>query len=319
MSATAAADAHDEARSPRVVVVGSLNADLVVTTARLPEPGETVLGSDVQRFAGGKGLNQAVAASRAGAVVVMVGAVGDDDTGPWLQSILRDEGIDARHCHVASGPSGTALIEVDAAGRNRIIVVPGANDALTEQQAAAALADQPSRTVVLAQGETPVATVRAAFAVARERGLLTILNPAPVRDFPDDLLALVDLLIPNEHEAAELSGLPTDSVEACVAAAHALIARGPQRVLITRGAEGALLVDATSSVSVPTYPVVPIDTVAAGDAFCGALAAALAEGADLHDAIRTGCAAGALATTTAGAVPSLPSRQAVADMRRTDS
>ena len=294
-----------------VIVVGSLNVDLVVTLGRLPDPGETVIGDTLERFPGGKGLNQAVAAARLGAAVHLVGAVGDDDTGAWLRGILTDEGIDGDDVHVASGPSGTALIEVDHAGRNRIVVIPGANDAITPAQAHAGVSRHTDAAVVLAQGETPIDTVQAAFAAARERSITTILNPAPARAFPVALYALVDILIPNEHEAALLTGLPTTNEDECVVAARALLARGCRIVLITRGEAGAVLATEDRVVTIPAFPVTPIDTVAAGDAFCGALSAALATGTPLDESVRIGCAAGALATLTAGAVPSLPRQAAV--------
>ena len=299
-----------------VIVVGSLNADLVVTLGRLPEPGETVLGDTLARFPGGKGLNQAVAAARMDARVQLIGAIGKDDTGAWLRGILHDEGIDAENVHTATGPTGTALIEVDAQGRNRIVVVPGANDTLTPDQARAGVRRLGGAALILAQGETPVDTVLAAFAEARVHGIVTVLNPAPVREFPDELYPIVDVLIPNEHEAAALTGLPTGSEHECVAAARALLERGSRMVLMTRGDAGALLVDAHDVVPVPAFSVTPVDTVAAGDAFCGALCAALANGAPLAEAIRLGCAAGALATTTAGAVPSLPYRSQVLALRQ---
>jgi len=245
--------------------------------------------------------------------VHLVGAVGEDDTGTWLRTILHEERIDDRDVHIAHGPSGTALIEVDAQGRNRIVVVPGANDAITPAQASEAVVRHPDAAVVLAQGETPVDTVHAAFATARAHGITTILNPAPTREFGDALFALVDILIPNEHEAATLTGLPTASERECISAAHTLLERGSGTVVITRGEAGALLVTAGVTSVIPAFPVRPIDTVAAGDAFCGAVAAALAAGAPLDDAVRTGCAAGALATLTAGAVPSLPHRADVAE------
>jgi ribokinase len=295
----------------RVVVVGSLNVDLVVGLQRMPAPGETVMGETLERHPGGKGLNQAVAAARLGARVSMIGAVGSDDSGAWLQGIVEAEGIDATSLVTADGPSGTALIEVDSTGMNRIVVIPGANGALTADHVTAAINSLEDVAVVLAQGEVPLEAIAAAMAAGRARGARTILNPAPVRDYPGSLLALVDFLVPNEHEAAHLSGLPTESLVDANEAAQHFTGRGVPHAIITRGARGAVWVSPSSSGSVAAYRVSPVDTVAAGDAFCGGLAAALASGEPLPDALRWASAAGALATTIAGAVPSLPTRDAV--------
>ncbi len=289
-----------------VLVIGSLNADLVVRCARMPEPGETVFGSDVQRHPGGKGLNQAIAAARAGAAVAMCGSVGDDDSGAWLREQLRADGVDDAHICVAPGPSGTALIEVDDAGRNRIVVVSGANANLTPEQASAAVAAAPDDAVVLAGFEVPMATVTAGIVAAHGRGLTTIVNPAPAMPLPAELLAATDVLIPNEHEVLAITG--TDSLDAAVS--H-LRSSGVSDVIVTLGEHGARWVNVDGDRVMPTFAVDAIDTVAAGDAFCGALAATLASGVDMDDAIRRALAAGALAVTSAGAVPSLPTGQQI--------
>ena len=299
------------ATSGRVVVVGSLNVDLVVGLVRMPAPGETVMGETLERHPGGKGLNQAVAAARLGARVSMIGSLGSDDSGVWLQGIVHEEGIDATRIITADGPSGTALIEVDATGMNRIVVIPGANAALTAADVTAAIAAMDDVSVVLTQGEIPLEAITAAMAAGRACGARTILNPAPVRDYPGSLLALVDFLVPNEHEAAHLSGLPTESLVDASEAARHFTGMGAPNAIITRGARGAVWVSPSSSGSVAAYRVTPVDTVAAGDAFCGGLAAALASGESLTEALRWASAAGALATTIAGAVPSLPTRDAV--------
>jgi ribokinase len=275
-----------------VVVVGSANLDLVATTHRLPGPGETVLGSDFAQHPGGKGLNQAVAAARAGASVAFVAAVGDDDAGLRLRSVAEDEGIDVAGVVVAAGATtGRALITVDERGENSIVVIPGANSL-------ARVASLPSATVVLAQLETPVETVIAAFTAARSAGSRTVLNPAPVPNdgLPPELLALCDVIVPNEHEVELLGGVDR------------LVAAGVGAVVVTRGAAGVTVTRAgdAATLSIAAFEVHPIDTTGAGDAFCGTLACGLATGADLPDAARRAAAAGALATTVAGAVPSLP-------------
>jgi ribokinase len=275
-----------------VVVVGSANLDLVATARRLPGPGETVLGSDFAQHAGGKGLNQAVAAARAGASVALVAAVGDDDAGLTLRSVAEHEGIDVSGLVIAEGTAtGRALITVDERGENSIVVVPGANSS-------ARVTTLPSAAVVLAQLEVPVDTVIAAFRAARAAGSSTVLNPAPVPNegLPHELLALCDVVVPNEHEVELLGGVDR------------LVAGGVGAVVVTRGAAGVTVTAATggASRSIPAFDVEPIDTTGAGDAFCGTLACRLATGADLFSAARSAAAAGALATTVAGAVPSLP-------------
>ena len=275
-----------------VVVVGSANLDLVANTTRLPKPGETVLGSHFADHPGGKGLNQAVAAARAGASVAFVAAVGDDEAGETLRAVAEQEGIDVTGVVTAPGvATGRAFITVDEAAENSIVVIPGANSL-------ASISSLPKTAVVLAQLEVPVATVIVAFAAARTVGSLTVLNPAPVpaAGVPHELLSLCDVIVPNEHELALLGGV------------ERLVAAGVGAVVVTRGADGVTVTDASDGVSrsIDAFDVDPIDTTGAGDAFCGTLASRLASGADLHDAARTAAAAGALATTVAGAVPSLP-------------
>lgn len=292
----------------QVVVVGSLNDDLVVSVQRLPLPGETVLADGMHHHPGGKGLNQAVAAARMGASVRLVGAVGDDDAGARLRQLLDVEGIEDGLRTVDGSPTGTALIEVDAHGENRIVVVPGANARLD-------VTDVPatgSPAVVIAQAEIPLDCVRAAMQWARAAGAVSILNPSPARAIPDDVLAAVDLLVVNEHEAALLSDVSVTDEEGAVAAARSLVRRGVRAAVVTRGAEGAAwysLEDGEGSAA--AFPVTAVDTVGAGDAFCGALAAATAYGAALGTAVQWAGAAGALAATRHGAVPSLPRRTEV--------
>ena len=275
-----------------VVVVGSLNLDLVARAARLPGPGETVNGSTFAEVPGGKGLNQAVAAARAGAQVAMVGAVGDDNAGTVLRSVLHDDGIDAVGLSVVEGvPTGRALIGVDDAAENSIIVVPGANAHVT-------LGELPSATVVMAQLEIDPAVVAAAFRAAKAAGATTVLNPAPAENVTDEVLALCDIVVPNEHELEVLGGV------------EHLTDLGVETLVVTRGAAGADLIRAGGDpVHIDPFPVTPVDTTGAGDAFCGALSARLAAGDALPAALRFAAANGALATTVAGAVPSLPTAE----------
>lgn len=293
-----------------MVVVGSLNVDLVVGLDRMPNQGESVLGDTFERHAGGKGLNQAIAAARLGAEVQLLGAVGDDDSGAWLRALVRADNVDDTFVATVPGPSGTALIEVDARGLNRIIVVPGANGHVSAATVSANIRAMSGVGVVMTNGEVPLAVSRAALAAGRAIGALTMLNPAPVLDYREHLVD-VDILVPNEHEAAALSGLPTQSDAEARAAAEYFYAQGIPNVVITRGARGATWASAAGIVDVDTFEVAAIDTVAAGDAFCGGLAAALANGYAFADALEWASAAGALAVTIKGASPSLPTRAAI--------
>jgi ribokinase len=297
------------ARIPTVAVVGSLNLDLVVRTARRPRPGETLVGESFATYIGGKGLNQAIAAARLGARVRMVGRVGADDFGQRLLDALAREGIDAAHvCRDDTAGTGIAAITVDAAGDNSIIIVPGANGRVAPADVDAAADLIAGADVLLLQLEVPLPAVQRAAVIAAEAGVPVVLNPAPAAPLPDDLLRLVRVLTPNESESERLTGL---AGAADAAMARALLARGPRAVVMTLGGRGALLADGPRLERIPGYPVQVVDTTAAGDAFCAALAVRLAEGADLAAAVRFANAAGALATTAAGAEPSLPRRAAV--------
>ncbi len=291
-----------------VAVVGSLNMDLVVRSPRIPAPGETVLGGSFFTAPGGKGANQAVAAARMGAAVTMVGRVGADGFGAALLDALAADGIDVRWVgRDEDAATGVALIVVDDRGQNTIVVASGANSRLSPADVAAADEALAGCDVLLLQLETPLETVLAAAQVAHRHGARVILNPAPAGVLPAPLLALVDTLVPNESETALLTGLAGD-VEA---AAAALLAQGVGRLILTLGERGALLAEHGSVQRFEAFPVTVVDTTAAGDAFVGALAAALGEGRPLAEAVRWGNAAGALAATDWGAQPSLPRRDKV--------
>ncbi|MFQ5421230.1 MAG: ribokinase [Anaerolineae bacterium] len=295
-----------------MTVVGSLNMDLVTRAPRIPIPGETVIGGDLETVPGGKGANQAVAAARLGVQVSMVGHVGTDVFAQQLKENLAADGIDQRFVTAVPGASGVALIVVDNAGQNSIVVAPGANAALTPADVDAAAAAIQSAGVLLLQLETPPATVQRAAQIAHDAGVTVILNPAPAQPLPPKLLALVDILIPNESETAALTGLPTGNQEQIEAAAAHLRQSGVGTVILTLGERGALLARPDETVLIPAFPVNRVvDTTAAGDAFVGGVATVIAEGKSLHEAIVTGNAAGALAVTKAGAQPSLPMRAEV--------
>lgn len=276
-----------------VCVVGSANLDLVARAARAPAPGETVLGHSYAEHAGGKGLNQAVAAARSGAATAFVGALGTDAAAARLRDVLELDGIDHAGVRSVDGlPTGRALITVGDDAENSIVVVPGANGAVVVDSI-------PPARVVLAQLEIPLDAVVEAFRLARASGATTVLNPAPAAELPDVLLALTDTVIPNQHEATMLGG-PVHLLEC-----------GPRAVIVTLGGDGARWFSATGSTAIPPLQVDPVDTTGAGDAFCGAFCARLAAGDPIEAALTWAAVAGALATTQLGAVRSLPHAAAI--------
>lgn len=291
-----------------VTVVGSLNEDVLVTVDRLPGRGETVIGSSARTAPGGKGANQAAAAGRLGGGVVMVGRVGADPAGDRQRAALAALGVEVALVHRTPGElTGTATIPVEASGgENLIVVVPGANAVLTPADVDVAAVREAD--VVLLQLESPPATVRAAAAAAAGT---VVLNPAPARQLPEDLLALVDVLVPNEHELRRLTG--ADGGDRPLAELADLGRRlGVGRVVVTLGGRGALLVPAEGAAMLQAPPPVePVDTTGAGDCFCGALAQALARGDDPAAAVRYATAAAAASTTGAGARGALPDDAAV--------
>ena len=297
---------------PRVCVVGSANVDYTVALPRLPSPGETVSGGTLLVNRGGKGANQAVAARRLGGEVRLIGCVGDDPDGRRIGESLAAAGIGVEGL-VTSGEAatGTALIMVDAEGRNQIAVAPGANHRLTVEMVAPFAPSIAWADVVACQLETPLPVVRWALSEARRQDVTTILNPAPVQPLDPDMLALVDFLTPNEHEASRLTGLAVDSLESARAAAGRLLASGAGTVLVTMGEGGVLACYGDTAVHFPAFSVQAVDTTAAGDAFNGALAMGLAAGGTLEQAIPLANAAAALACTKRGAQDSLPGRAEV--------
>ena len=279
-----------------VVVVGSANLDLVATLDHLPKPGETIVALGYAEHAGGKGVNQAVACARMGARTAFVGCVGNDDAGVFLRGVLENEGIDTTMLRVVDMPTGRAFINVDSRGENEIVVVSGANTQVGVAQNPLVL---PTSHVLLMQLEIPLTTVRNALQLARRNGALTVLNPAPYKSLTDEILSLVDVIVPNETESAACGGT------------QALLDAGVKTVLTTLGERGVIINTHTSATSIAPHKVVAVDTVGAGDAFIGALSAELARGATINDAASVGAVAGALATTVRGAVPSLPTQISV--------
>ncbi|WP_422740597.1 ribokinase [Micromonospora sp. WMMD729] len=284
----------------RVVVVGSANMDLVAMAPALPRPGQTMLGTDFVMVPGGKGANQAIAAVRAGASCVFLGAIGSDAFGVTLRARITAAGVDTGHLRVVYGASGVALVMVNGQGENAIVVTPGANDALvglTDEE----LATVRGADVLVAQLEIPVRTVTAAALAARAAGTRVVLNAAPARDLPPELLDAVDLLVVNEGEAQAFTGRGREDPKA-------LLGLVPRAVL-TLGGAGAWYVDREGAeVHVPAVGVDVVDSTAAGDAFTAALAVGWGEGRDVVDAVRWAAAAGAACVRKLGASVALPQR-----------
>jgi ribokinase len=290
--------------SGHIVVVGSINMDLVVRAPHLPQPGETILGSDFKTFPGGKGANQAVAAARLGGRVKMIGRVGSDAFGAQLLQTLHDDHIDTTFVQRdTAAPSGVALITVEEAGQNTIVVASGANARVTPADVDAATAAFEGASVLLLQLECPLPAVQHAIEVARQHQLRVILNPAPSQPLDAQLLSQVDYLVPNQIELALLTR--ADSLEEGVSRLKAL---GIRQVVVTLGGDGAAVFDGDQAYQLPPHHVNVVDTTAAGDAFVGGFAVALVEGKSTRAAAEWGNAAGALAVTRAGAQPSLPTR-----------
>lgn len=305
----------------KIVVVGSFNMDLVVRMPAIPRPGETLLGGVFATYPGGKGSNQAVAAARLGGQVITIGRVGADAFGDQLLSMARSEGIDTRFVGVdPAAATGVALIEVDAQGQNSIAVASGANFTLTGADVAAAFDRIEQIDLLVMPLETPMDTIVTAARLARQAGARVILNPAPAQHLGPELLKNVDVLIPNEHEAAFMTGIDIHSQQDARQAATTLLHSGPGSVIVTLGRQGALIATAAgakiATTQAPAFSVEPVDTTAAGDAFVGALAVALGEGLDLPAAARFASAAAAISVTRTGAQPSLPHRGEVEDFLR---
>ena len=305
------------ASHPSIVVVGSLNMDLVVRTSRMPAPGETVMGKDFFVTPGGKGANQAVAAARLGGRVRMVGCVGSDDFGIAMVEGLGREGIDTEHVRTIHGmPSGVAVIHVDDEGENAITVAAGANASLTGAHLDSLRAVIQGADAVLLQLEVPVETTIKAIGIAQKASVPTILDVAPVPEsgIPASLYR-VEVLTPNQHEASLLTDIEVIDVAGAEKAAIELRRRGARNVVIKLGGQGALFAGEDSPpVHIPAFHVDSVDTTAAGDAFTAALALGWAEGQSPEAAVRLGCAAGALAVTMPGAQNAMPYRTEVAGL-----
>ena len=304
-----------------VLVIGSLNADLVVRAPHFPLPGETISGDDLHIIPGGKGANQAVAAARQGASVAMLGRVGKDSFGPFLLENLKSDSVDISNVHSDDSATGTAIIVVDASGQNSIVLSAGANGKVTPKDIEALNIEAK---VLLLQLEIPLETVIHAAKWGKQKGMTVILNPAPARELPDELIANVDYILPNETELSLLTGVPVTNITSTEKAAQVLLARGAKNVIVTLGSKGALLVSSHQTTQVESYKVDVVDTTAAGDAFIGGFASKILESDNLLSnmqeqalalqiikAVKYANACGALAATKFGAQPSLPTKEDV--------
>lgn len=296
----------------KILVIGSSNTDMVVQASRLPLPGETVLGEQFVMNPGGKGANQAVAASRLGGSVGLLAKLGDDLFGQQTLTRLNLEEIETDYVLIDKDyPSGVALITVAEGGENAIVVAAGANMALTTEEIHQAQGAIATAEIILLQLEIPLLTVELAVKIASDLGKIIILNPAPARELSDALLQKVNILTPNQTEAQILTGIKVDSVKTAHLAAQRLCDRGVANVIITMGKLGAYLYNQETTQLVAGYPVKAVDTTAAGDTFNGALAVALSEGKGLLEAIAFANLAAALTVTRLGAQSSLPYRQEI--------
>jgi len=293
----------------KIIVVGSTNMDMVVKTSHIPVPGETVLGGSFFMNPGGKGANQAVAVARLGGEVSFISKVGNDIFGKQSSQLFEEEGISTNYLLSDAGePSGVALITVDAHGENSIVVASGANANLQPKDLEAALNEIAGAGILLMQLEIPMETVSFAAKYAASLGIKVILNPAPMNTLTPELLQYVYIITPNSKEAEMLSGIPVNSIADARAAATLIAEKGVKNVVITMGAQGALILEDGRFGEVPARPVEAVDTTAAGDVFNGALAVALSEGKTLTESVQFACQAAAISVTRLGAQSSIPHR-----------
>ncbi|MEK5475500.1 ribokinase [Paenibacillus sp. FSL R5-0407] len=294
------------------MVIGSFMMDLVIGTERAPHRGETVIGGSFDRFPGGKGANQAVAAARLGADVIMAGKLGMDSFGEEMHAVLVREGIESSQILFdRSAPTGVGSIVLEAGGQNRIIVVPGANLKFTAEETLRLEPWIQKSQILVMQLEMDLAVVEQAAEIASKYGVPFILNPAPARALTPDLLSKVTYLTPNETELELLTGISADSEENLRKGAQILLDQGVGHVVVTLAEKGALIADRNGFTRVEGFPVQALDTVAAGDSFNGALAVELTRGASVPEAVRFANAVGAITVTRRGAIPSLPGREEV--------
>ncbi|RJQ41111.1 MAG: ribokinase [Anaerolineaceae bacterium] len=298
---------------PNIVVVGSFIMDLVFRTYRRPNRGETVIGNEFGMFTGGKGYNQAIAASRLGANVIMVGCVGTDLFGDMFISSLQKDGVDINYV-IRNPNAGTGVacpVVYESEGDNSIIIVPRANLTLTPEHIEAASSIITAADMLMLQLEIPVETSMRAAEIAHAAGIPVMLNPAPFSKLPDNFYQLIDIITPNEIEASQLTGMQIDDMETAKQVGKSIMSLGPKIVVLTLGQRGAYYLDLKEEFQVPAFKVNTIDPTAAGDAFCAGFAVAISHGQNPLQAVQMGNAAGGLATTVLGAEPSLPKLEQV--------
>jgi len=290
-----------------VLVIGSSNLDLVVTAKRFPNPGETIFGKKFEMFPGGKGANQAVAAARLGSKTIFIGKMGNDEFREKLSQIMIEGGVDIKNLFIDENEhTGTALITVDESGQNQIIVISGSNMKLTPQDVESRSSLFKEAAIVLTQLEIPVETVIKSAELAKENNLIFILNPAPALKLPETIFPLIDYLTPNETELELLSGVKIENENSIKIAAKKLIEKGIKNIIVTLGEKGSLLINSEIEKYFPVKKVEVVDTTAAGDVFNGALAASLAEGKNINQAIEFANAAASISVTRMGAQSSIP-------------
>ncbi len=295
----------------KILVLGSSNTDMTVRTAALPRPGETLIGGGFVMGPGGKGANQAVAARRLGGDAALVCKVGRDMFGDNAILHYEREGLDTRGILVSELPSGVALINVDAKGENSIVVAPGANMDLTEEDIERVSDRIREADIVLLQLEIPIPSVLAAARIAHAGGAQVVLNPAPYAEVPDELFRYVDLFIPNETELSAYTGITVCDRKSALGAADIMLARGVKKIIVTLGSKGSLIYDGKEVCDVAACPVEAVDTTAAGDTYCGALCVGLSEGLTLQEAAVFASKASALSVTRPGAQNSMPYRKEI--------
>lgn len=300
----------DRLKSKNILVIGSLNIDLVTRVPHLPQPGETIASRKFQKNPGGKGANQAVAAAKLGANVTMIGKVGTDEHGELLINSLRSAGVSTAGIR-REGTTGMAFISVSDEGENHIVLVAGANSAVRRSDISAMRGLIEESDMIVMQLEIPLEVVKHALELAVGLGKNVILNPAPARDLPAEMLRHVYVLIPNETELQILSGMPTSTEQEIVDAARHLNSLGTQRVIVTMGDRGSFLISETLHTHIPAYPVRAVDTTAAGDAYVAAFAVGKTQGMSDVEAAKFASKVAAITVTREGAQPSLPTRDDV--------